>query len=237
MTYTALLAPPAERSLLWLGGAVLYAPERRYRVVGNTPATHGWWTFKVGGGRFATLLGAGPSDPAFERVGPHRQGWLVGDRLILDDARVEPDGDLFTQTRHVHLVEPGLARFERVAVVELPEGMLVYLWPLLPLGPESAVEVAYVERLETVDGIRGVPPGLDLAFRFVSQERAWLEARREVLRVAREAQARHEAAVQQIGTGAGRRALAATDFQAAAQAALAVGGAAGHNSQLPDSAE
>jgi hypothetical protein len=161
-------------------------------------------------------------------------GYLVGDRLVRDDVRVDTDpAQLIGLTERVHLVEPGLGRFVRVSAGRLHEGgPLVYKAQEMPLGPEETVLKAFYDRLPAVDAIPDVVPALDVAFRFETWQRSEAERRRreEQERQEREAaqralEARMAQLREAVGTGAGRRELAAVDFVEAARAALAVGGA------------
>lgn len=237
-------------ALPWLGGRSLRSGVRRWAIGGALPAEHGWHAFRVGG-RDATW--SGPADAEqIERVCSTAsrsseprggtgvvlrevvRGYLVGDRLVRDDARVPVDpAGLLAASERVHLVEAGLDRFTRIAAGRAyPGGELVYVGPELPLGPEAEVLAAYQEKAASLDGIRGVAPALDAAFRMESWQREATERRRLALarRRADEEEARRleglrRAIAGRFGDGAGRRAMARVDFAEAARAALAVGGA------------
>jgi len=157
---------------------------------------------------------------------------LVGDRLIPDNARVDPDPNkLIDQTFTVFIVERGLDRFAR-AVTAQTHGGLVYIQQEFPQGPEAAVQGAYQDRKESVAHVFGVTPALDLAFRWVSLQRIIAEERQKELERIRVEEERKRAqeelmrqAMKDSGTGAGRRVLAQRDFNAAAKAALRLSGA------------
>ena len=234
MTWQDLLVPDRgeERVLPWVGGPKVHGRDRTWRIRGRLPAEQGWYTFKVGGGRKATLVGPSDPDPEFEEGQTLLQGYLAGDRLIPDDARVDPDpAKLFDQTVPVHLVELGLDRFTRAVVAQTRDGN-VYVRQEFPEGPEFEVLAAYQDRLDSVDHIKNVTPALDLAFRWESYQRLQAEEhQRELERLRAEEAERLEAqeqlrqALRDSGTGAGRRALAARDFDAAARASLVISGA------------
>ena len=83
-----------------------------------------------------------------------------------------------------------------------------------------------------LSGIAGVTPALHAAFHIEVMQRERAEAARRARaeerrkeEEARALEARRAALTEQIGDAAGRRALALVDYQAAAKAALAVGGA------------
>jgi hypothetical protein len=126
-------------------------------------------------------------------------------------------------TISVFLVEPGLDRFTYaeigyVGFYDQP----FYKQQLFPLGPEDDVRRAFVDRCDNVDHIVGVTPALDIAFKFATQQRVVVEARRVELERIREEERRREELARSTGSSTGRRALATTDFEAAARSALAV---------------
>lgn len=155
------------------------------------------------------------------------EGYLVGNRFIPDQESRHLNymfGRVHEVTHRVFLVEPGLERFSRVRVVVDREGRYIFEGECFPFGPEDAVRNAFLDRKDTSD-IKGVPPALDLAFSFASRERERAEERRAELERIREQERLREEAERNMGTGAGRRALAQNDFEAAARSALAIGGA------------
>jgi hypothetical protein len=102
----------------------------------------------------------------------------------------------------------------------------------MPLGPEDDVHGAFFNQASSVDRIKNVSPALDAAFRLESYQRAQAEKRRLVLEQRRkeeeallELEERRNILVRKLGDGEGRRELARLDFDTAARAALAVGGA------------
>ena len=234
MGWQDLLATTEERTLPWCGGRQICYRDRIWGIKGKLPPEHGWYRFAIDGGREAVVLDRTmqEQDPDFEQGHKTIRGYLVGDRLISDQARVDPDPKkLIEQTIPVCLVEIGLDRFTRAVVVKQTTGA-VYLRQEFPQGPEAEVMAAYQDRLESVDHIQGVTPALDLAFRWLTQQRILAEEReKELIRIRAEEAKKREAAERlaearkNMGTGAGRRALAVQDFPAAARAALAVSGA------------
>jgi hypothetical protein len=221
-----------ERVLPWVGGRKVTDGQRMWTIKGRTPQEHGWYSFRTTGGREARLVGEADINWDFEESLPTLKGYLVGERFIPDDARVDPDpAKLIEQTEPVHIVEPGLDRFTRATVVRVGE-FLVYLRQEFPDGPEAEAIAAYQDRKDSISGVPGVTPALDLAFRFTTHQREVQEERRRELerlaaeeaeRLAREERRRQ--AMETLGTGIGRRALAEEDFDAAARAALAISGA------------
>lgn len=207
---------------------------RMWSVIGRLPPEHGWYAFSIDGSRKATLVGNADINWDFDKNHLTRKGYLVGERFIPDDARVVVDPtQLINQTEPVHLVEPGLDRFTRATVARIGAGgFLVYLRQEFPEGPEQEVLAAYQDRVETLDHIPGVTPGLDLAFQYVTYQRTRIEERRrewerqaaeEAERLAQEE--RHRQAMESVGTGVGRRALAKENFEEAARASLRISGA------------
>jgi hypothetical protein len=234
MGWEDLLTPAGgeERVLPWVGGRKVTDGRRTWSIKGRQPAEFGWYTFRTSGGRKASLVGPADMDMEFEEGRTLVKGYLAGDRLIPDDARVDPDPDkLVDQTESVFLVEPGLDRFTRATAVRVGDA-LIYLRMEFPDGPEAEVQAAYQDRKDGIGGISGVTPALDLAFRWTSYQRVRAEERRvemERIRVEEEArtaaEAKREEALKSIGTAVGRRQLAEHDFEAAARAALAISGA------------
>jgi hypothetical protein len=232
MGWKDLLQKPEETiTAPWLGGRSLSGGGRTWAVDGPLPPEHGWHAFRLEG-RKARWTGA--AEPKPETLRDRVQGYLVGDRIVPDDARVVPDpGEIAHYSERVHLVEPGLDRFVRVAAGRGFEGgPLVYCEQVMPLGPEGEVLSAYLDEAVSVDRIAGVPPALDAAFRLEAWRRAEAVRRRaEIERLRREEEERiarerrREELVKELGDAAGRRNMAAYDFEQAARAALAVGGA------------
>ena len=228
-----LLSEQNELILPWTGGREVSCRDRSWRIGGKLPREYGWFRFNVGGGRVAILLGPGDLDPGFEEGHPILKGFLVGNRLIPDNAQVTPDPDrIISQALEVFIVEPGLERFARAVAVRVTNGNYVYIRQEFPQGPEQAVNEAYQDRKASLDSIQGVTPALELAFRFVTRERERSEEREreaerrraEELKKLEEAE-RLRILMKDATTGVGRRALAARDFNAAARAALAITGA------------
>jgi len=233
MGWQNLLNSGGNRVLPWLGGNQVHSHDRTWTIKGRTPREFGWYTFDTSGGRTARLKDESEMDPGYEQGQPVVRGFLVGDRLVLDGARVEPDPNkLIEQTEPVFCIERGLGRFVRVAAIRDVEDRLIYMRTEFPLGPEDEVNAAYQDRKDSVSEIPGVTPPLDLAFRWVSYQRAAQEAweaelaRRQAAEAAQLAeQERRRRLLAQVGTSVGRRELALVDFNAAARAALAIGGA------------
>lgn len=233
MGWEDLLVSNHQLVLPWLGGRKIYDRERTWKIQGALPPEHGWYTFDVSSGKKAVLSGAAELDLDFEEGRETVRGYIVGNRMILDSARVNPDPKKFVkQTTPVFLVEPGLDRFARAIAARTQDGHLVYLRQEFPDGSEAEVQEAYQDRLDSVSNIHGVSPALDMAFRWLSYQRLRAEEReREQER--RRAEEEHKRALEErrqeamrnAGTGLGRRTLAKVDFKAAAKAALAVSGA------------
>jgi hypothetical protein len=161
-------------------------------------------------------------------------GYLVGDRIIASDVDVNPDPiKIAFQSERVNLIDPGLDRFVLVSAGRCSEdGSLVFIQQEMPLGAEDGVLTAYLDALDSVRHVKGVVPALDAAFRMARWQRIEADRRRaeltEQLRLEEEARRKEELRREmmgRLGDGAGRRAIAAVDFEAAARAALALGGA------------
>ena len=225
-----------EREIVapWLGGIVIRAYGRSWtmNIRERRPPEFGWFSFGVRG-RHAYFRGPAerPSDP---RPVASMVGYLVGDRLVRDDVRVDPAPlRIVADSDPVYLIDSGIDRFTRVRVGRLlAEEPLVFLGVEMPLGPEAAVLSAYLDQKASIDDVPGVPSALDAAFRMETWLRTEEERRRmEIERARREEEEqrlreeRRQEIERTLGSSAGRREMALVDFAAAATAALAVGGA------------
>jgi hypothetical protein len=237
MGWRDLLQTENETIILpWTGGRELRSLSRTWTIVGKLPGEHGWYTFKLLKARTATVEAAADADGlAGATCRRFWYGYLVGDRFATEDPSL---GGVIQPTEarclpRVHLIDDGLDRFARVSVGEIyVDGPLIFRSQEMPLGPEQDVLHAYEDRAASVATIKGVTPALDGAFRMASWQRTEAERRRaelERLRAEEEAkrvaEARRQELIRQLGDGAGRREMAKVDFEAAARAALAVGGA------------
>lgn len=232
MGWRDLLDTGEERTTLpWVGGRSLHG-SRVWDIKGPLPPEHGWYSFAIQGRR-ATDPTPADQDPEVLKF-DQAVGYLVGDRIVPDGVRCDPDPDkIVAFSEKVYLIEPGLDRFARVRAGRVfGEGPLIYFNMEFPLGPEGEVQEAYEDRKASVADIKGVTPALDAAFRMESHHRAQAEARRaELERLRQEEEARRaqeerrRRLVERLGDGAGRREMAQVDFGEAARAALAVGGA------------
>lgn len=218
-------------TLPWTGGRSLHSASRRYKL-GRRPREFGWYTFTIEGNE---AVDPQPADPVPDLLGGAVAGYLVGDRLVPDDTRIDPDpGKIIDHSEKVYVLPEELDRFSRVRAGRIyPEGPLIFLEQEFPLGPEDEVMNAYLDNKTDVTGIAGVVPALDAAFRMEVYQREQAELRRrELARLRAEEEARREQErkrqelLERLGDGEGRRAMAhAGDFGEAARAALTVGGA------------
>lgn len=232
MGWRDLLQTPGETvEAPWVGGRSLRTYERTWAIEGKLPREFGWYTFELTGRK--ARCGTAAEAP-FDVLRDVVRGFLVGDRLVPEGTAVPPDiKAIIEDFEPVFLVEPGLGRFVRVSAGRFCEGgPLIYQGLEMPLGPEEDVQGAFLDQAKTVDQIAGVIPALDAAFRIETwrrkeAEKARAEAERkrreEEERLAREERRRQ--LVEQLGDGRGRREMAQLDFEEAARAALAIGGA------------
>ena len=233
MGWKDLLTQENERVVLpWLGGRSVRSASRHWTIEGRAPREHGWYTFRPAGARTAFLEGLAEAQPDI-LTGVVR-GYLVGDHLVPDDARVETDPKLLlSYAEKVFLLEPGLDRFARVAAGRMTkDGPLIYQGPDMPLGVEDTVLQAFLDQKTTVTDIKGVVPSLDVAFRMEVWQRAEtercrveLEKKRREEEELRQREERRKQLVETLGDAKGRRDLAKVDFAEAAKAALRVGDA------------
>lgn len=231
-----LLAPQDTVTAPWIGGRLVRARGRQFKIAGARPDEYGWHEFDISGGRKASWVG--PGEPDYDQLDacPTVTGYLVGNRLLPDDLPISANAaDIIRSSIAVHLVEAGLERFCR-ATVAVYEGAHIFLRQEFPLGPEHEVLEAFQDRRPNLTHVAGVVPALDASFRWQTwwrlheaevraarqREREERAARLEAERIAAE---RRDQIRRHGGDGAARRELAQIDFGAAAQAALGVSGA------------
>ncbi len=235
MTWRELLSKDERLTFPWVGGRTLRQGMRAWSIEGRMPPEFGWHEFESTkaslGRKVRWIAPASKPDGALSHT---LRGFLVGNRLVRDDAHVDPDpAKIFAASEQVFLIDDGLDMFARITAGRVCEdGPLIYDSIAMPLGVEDAVANAFFDKVTTVDHVKGVPPALDAAFRMEVRQREEIERRRADLeRLRREEEerlakeARRQELIQKLGDGAGRRAMAAIDFGEAARAALAVGGA------------
>jgi hypothetical protein len=231
MGWRDLLAKEDETVVLpWVGGRLLRSTTRSW-ALDKLPVEYGWYSFGLAGrAAVARML----VEPQPEQLGWSVKGYLVGDRLVPDNTKVDPDPRRIVEfSECVHLLEVGLDRFVRVEAGRIYEGgPLVYKQQEMQLGPEDVVLEAFLDQHHSVADVKDVTPALDAAFRMETWQRAEADRRRQELERLRQEEAERQAREErrrrllgQLGDGASRRELAVIDFGAAAKAALAVGGA------------
>lgn len=234
MSWQDLLAKPDDSvTVPWTGGRVVRGDHRTFKLKGRQPTEFGWHRFAIERGRECRWKGEAEADWDLAEKFPTLIGYLVGNRMIPDGAKVIPDpAKIVEQSVEIHLVEPGLERFTRIKAIKYEDDRYIYIGEEFPLGPEVAVNDAFQDRSESVTHIPEVTPALDLAFRLESWQRAEADERRRQLELQRQREEAEAAAAERrqqmqklIGTGEGRRALAEVDFEAGARAALQVAGA------------
>lgn len=211
----------------WLGGRALRLGSRKWTIEGKLPKEHGWYTWKTSGRSASSPREAFPWDDLTKNPLSVRQGFLVGDLLIgeLKPHHVQGGPEALQGFPRVLLLPQGLDHFSRVrAGVAWHGGPLLFIEEAFPLGPEDEVRHQYLEG-ETIEDVAGVPPQLELAFRMLVWRREQEAKRREEIARERERQERLQRMKDRLGDGEIRRDLAKLDFNEAARAALAVGGA------------
>lgn len=215
----------------WVGGRSLRTRDRTWRIEGKPPKEHGWYEFILDS---RTAKVKGPTESHYTQLGFTMFGYLVGDRFVKKGSLIDPDpSQISKQSERIFLVEEGLDRFTLISAGRMYEdGPLIFREQEFPEGPEDDVMNAFLDEEKSVASIKGVSPALDAAFRMENWQREEAEKRRqELVRIQREEEARkakeeqRKALVDKLGDGAGRREMAALDFNEAAKAALAIGGA------------
>jgi hypothetical protein len=215
----------------WVGGRSIRSEQRTWMIDGKLPPEYGWYTFKINARKASLQAPAGGVQDQLKQV---VHGFLVGDRIVSDNMIVDPDPkNIVNGSEQVFLLEDGLDRFARVSAGRMFEdGPLIFKSQEFPLGPEDDVLKAFLDKAKSVDGVKGVTPALDAAFRMEVFQRAEADKRRAELekfrREEEERRAKEERRkllVQKLGDAVGRREMAAVDFETAAKHALAIGNA------------
>lgn len=200
MDYRKFLGKEEERVLPYLGGAFLYAADRRLRLATEFDPP-GWYRFRIKG-REATVVG--PADPEALESLPSVRGHLVGERLVREGSIAE----------RVHfLPEEEPARLSPCRARRWHSGELLFD----TLDFESEAEEAARRALEddaSLAQIKGVPATLRAAFSYAVLE---AESRRLGIPAAPAELRPHLAKVAELGRPEAERALRAL----AAERALA----------------
>lgn len=224
MGWKDLLQTDESITVPWVGGKKLHTKERTFSIKSKFPPEFGWHIFTTKN-RDAKWIS--PADADENELITTQIGYLIGDRLVPDNIRVDPNTENLSKNfEPVFLIEPGLDRFVRISAGRIYDnGPLIFKQQEMPLGPEDQVlEYFLDQKLSTAD-IPGVAPALDAAFRFETWLRDEAEKRRKAEQERREKEERRRKVLKLIGDAGERRKLAEYDFKSAAQAALLTGGA------------
>ena len=231
MGWRDLLETGDERiTLPWTGGRSLHSKSRQFKINGRLPREFGWYSFKIKGTKATDPK---PADPEPEMLKSVVMGYLVGDHVVPDGVRCDPDPNkIINFSEKVYLLEEGLDRFSRVRAGRVfPEGPLIFIEQTFPFGPEDEVMDAFLDG-KPIHEIINVTPALEASYRMEVYQKEQAEKRRlELERLRREEEARRareerrKQLIENLGDGAVRREMALVDFAEAARAALAVGGA------------
>lgn len=214
----------------WTGGTVIRTSNRTLRLTGPRPSEHGWHLFDVKGRKDTSWAGPAEGDPAdhFPKGVKFFKGYVADGWFVRDDVKglFKPER-LGEVASRIFLLERGLDRFSRVRAGMWEDGRIVYVGFDFPQDSEDAVRRAYLAGAASLDGIANVGASLMMSFRVASYLR---DKEIEAARAAQEAEeqrVREETLKElrsKLDTTEGRRALAAIDFDRAAQAALDVTG-------------
>jgi len=232
MSWRTLLKKEEDTVILpWIGGKSLEAKYRSWRIAGKLPEEYGWCEFQDQQ-RIAKYVK--PAVPNLALLEFEVSGYLVGNRLVPIDSQVNANIETIIEaTETVHLLEEGIDRFSLIKAGRLyKSGPLIFKSLEFPQGGEDEVLDAFLDQKTDLEGIKNVSAGLHCAFLMETWYRDEAEKRRvELARLRREEEerlakeAKRAELIEKLGDGAKRRELALIDFNEAAKAALAVGGA------------
>lgn len=234
MDWESLLSEDNETiTVPWTGGRKVYSNGRTFKIQGDLPNEFGWYSFNVISPRKVSLSEKAEPPMCWEEDYKTKVGYLIGDRFISDDSnyQVEP-GNIFRYGERVFLIDPNMLPFSRVMIASFENKQNIFVRVEFPLGPEPFVLQALEDNRESLKHIPNVIPSLDLSFRHEVHRKKEAEKRRLEIEKARleedrrrQEEARRAALLSRIGTGDGRRALAAVDFAGACRACLGPSGA------------
>jgi hypothetical protein len=190
--YRKFLGKEEERVLPYLGGAFLYAADRRLRLA-SEPAAPGWYRFRIKG-REATSIG--PAEPEALDALPAVRGHLVGDRLVREGSIAERV--LFLPAEEPPRLSPCKAR-------RWHSGELLFDMLDFESEAEEAVRRALEEGMSLAQ-VKGVPATLRAAFAYAVLE---AESRRIGIPAAPGELRPHLAQVAELGRPEAERALRA----------------------------
>jgi hypothetical protein len=217
MNWRSLISTKFLEILPWCGSRKICNAKRIWTINGNTPKEHGWYVFSLDGSKFAVLHEDEMQGADLKYESEHNiiSGYVVGNRFITDDSKINVDPDkLIDQTETVYCVEHGLDHIVKASVIRNMLGKLIFIRQDFSVGPEDEVLEAIRNKKYDIDDIKGVTPALELAFRWVSVKRRELEEHRRYLQMLHDAD-----------TAIGRRNIVNANFELAAQHALKVSGA------------
>lgn len=245
MTWRDLITPEEQRIVLpWVGGRSLRFNQQRRTLAGKLPDEYGWYQFALRG-KTATLIGA--SEPSPQRLNQSQNGYLVGNRFVPDTVSLTDITQCWPHRfLQVYLLESGLDKFTRIEVgTSEGSNKLFFKSVAFPLGAEYEVLSAFLERVDSTEAIKEVVPSLQAAFDLETRERNRVAQRRIALQRLLEEEetrklrdARRQELNESLGSSSERRVVAEYDFESAAAAALAIGGATlldvrdGHGSDM-----
>lgn len=223
MSWRDLLGSPSPVRAPWLGGRTIHA-DIPLHIDGPLPVEHGWFRFEASQRR--RLSNPEPCEPSLDSLVSWESGYLVGDRLVRDDVAVPVEtAKISSIGERVFLIEPGLDHFSRIKAGRMhPRGPLIFASLEMPLGPESDVAQAFLDRTPSLHNVPHVSPSLDAAFRLLSLERNRAEQQRAEDERRRREEEERMAKQQRFGSALARRAAARLDFTGSASAALQLAG-------------
>ena len=130
--------------LPWTGGS-LRSDSQTWTIKGRRPNEHGWYKFRIEG---RNAMDPTPAEPELGILRNIVRGYMVGDRLIRDAAKVNTNPrQIHSHSERVHFIDDDLDRFSRIAAGQVYEsGPLIYFGQEFPMGAEDDVLTAYLDQ-------------------------------------------------------------------------------------------
>lgn len=209
----------------WVGGDIVYANDRQWKIEGRKPKHDGWHEFEVStNGLHAEYVGAGERDITFGQGLPTASGYLVGSKMIFEGARAGSPEKIITDAVDVHCVQRGTKELSLILALGLPNQKYVFKYSQHTPPIAGKVYERYLNR-QSIGDLKGVSPALEASFTWSNYFRDQQEQMAREARERLDAERLRKEMTEHMGTAHGRREISQDHFEVAARSALQAGGA------------